>query len=192
VPFDLPTPLPFGLEAFRPRLAQLARYAAVSVVANATTLTVLGILVGIVNFDAGWSNIIATAVATIPSFELNRRWVWGKQGQRSMSAEVVPFWVWAFLELAISSFTVHLMGEHATAAGWSRSLRTLVLEATTIGTTGALWAVQFVLFDRVLFRHRGGALPVAPGVGGEVAAVAGARADGADADDAGDAVVSAW
>lgn len=148
----------------------MLRYSAVSVVANATTLTVLGILVGVINFDAGWSNVIATAVATIPSFELNRRWVWGKEGQRSMAREVIPFWVWAFLELAISSFAVHLVGEYATIAGWSHSLRTTAVEFTTIGTTGTLWLVQFVLFDRVLFRDRGEDA-------GEVLAGAGAGAE---------------
>jgi putative flippase GtrA len=141
-------------QRWRPRLAQIARYAAVSVVANVTTITVLGVLVGIVDFDAGWSNVIATAVATVPSFELNRRWVWGRSGQASMLTEVAPFWVWAFFELAISSLAVHLMGDHATTAGWSRAARTLAVEVTTIGTTGLLWLVQFVLFDRVLFKSR--------------------------------------
>jgi putative flippase GtrA len=135
-------------------VAKLARYMGASVVANATTLTVLGVLVGVLDFDAGWSNVIATAVATIPSFELNRRWVWHRDGRSSWGREVIPFWVWAFLELGISSLAVHLMGLHATAAGWSRPVRTGALEATTIGTTGALWIVQFFLFDRVLFRRR--------------------------------------
>jgi putative flippase GtrA len=130
------------------------------VVANLTTVTVLGILVGIINFDAGWSNVIATAVATIPAFELNRRWVWARDGKASMGAEVVPFWLWAFFELGVSSLAVHLMGIHATHQGWSRGMRTVVLEVTSIGTTGMLWAVQFVLFDRVLFRRRRQAQPV--------------------------------
>jgi putative flippase GtrA len=138
-------------QRLRRRVAQYARYAAVSVIANATTLTVLGVLVGVVRFDAGWSNVIATGVATIPSFELNRRWVWGKRGQRSMAAEVAPFWIWAFFELAVSSLLVHFMADHATAADWSRSVRTVAVEATSIGTTGALWVIQFFLFDRVLF-----------------------------------------
>lgn len=161
------------LDRWKPRIAQFSRYAATSVIANLTTITVLGILVGLVNFDAGWSNVIATAVATIPSFELNRRWVWGKRSQRSMTKEVLPFWVWAFLELAISSLVVHFVGVHATAVGWSRPVRTFAVEVATVGTTGVLWVVQFVLFDRVLFRTKPEAEPTPAPVG------AGADAHGA-------------
>lgn len=141
-------------QRWKPRLAKYVRYVATSAVANATTITVLAILVGLVNFDAGWSNVIATGVATIPSFELNRRWVWRQQGRRSLAKEVVPFWIWAFLELGISSVTVHLVGDYASAHAWARSIRTFSVEVTSIGTTGTLWLIQFVLFDRVLFRQR--------------------------------------
>ncbi len=144
-----------------PRLVKLWRYTATSIVANLTTISVLGFMVGLVHFDAGWSNVIATATATLPAFELNRRWVWGRDGRSSVGAEMLPFWIWAFAELAISSFAVHLMGEHATSARWSTSLRTVVVEATSIGTTGCLWVLQFFLFDRVLFRQRRPAAEVA-------------------------------
>jgi putative flippase GtrA len=146
--------LPAFLEPHRRRILQWIRYAAVSVVANLTTVTVLGVLVGVVDFAAGWSNVVATAVATIPSFELNRRWVWSERGRSSLTGEVIPFWIWAFAELGLSSLAVHLMGQYATAAGWDRPLRTFVLEVTTIATTGLLWIVQFFLFDRVLFARR--------------------------------------
>lgn len=149
-----------ALARHRLRLLQLWRYVATSVVANLTTITVLGLLVGVVRFDAGWSNVIATAAATIPAFELNRRWVWAKQGRASVGREMLPFWAWAFFELAISSLAVHLMGEHATAAGWSRPLRTLVLEVTSIGTTGCLWVIQFFVFERWLFKTRSSAVDI--------------------------------
>jgi hypothetical protein len=63
----------------RARLAKLLRYAAVSAISTATSLTVLGLLVGLLNAPAGWANVAATAIGTVPSFELNRRWVWLKR-----------------------------------------------------------------------------------------------------------------
>ena len=59
----------------RARVGKLLRYAAVSAVSTATSLTVLALLVGVVNAPAGWANVAATAIGTVPSFELNRRWV---------------------------------------------------------------------------------------------------------------------
>ena len=38
----------------------------------------LTLLVGTDAVTAGWANVIATGVGTVPSFELNRRWVWGR------------------------------------------------------------------------------------------------------------------
>ena len=59
-------------------------------------MTVLGVLVTATAMPAGLANVIATAVGTVPSFELNRRWVWRKTGKRSLRGEVGPFWVLSF------------------------------------------------------------------------------------------------
>src|SRR2546426_1424569 len=92
----------------RARLARLLRYAAVSAISTATSLTVLGVLVGLANAPAGWANVAATAIGTVPSFELNRRWVWLKRGARSIWGEVVPFATLALAGLVLSTVTVHL------------------------------------------------------------------------------------
>ena len=39
---------------------------------------------------AGWANVVATAAGTVPSFELNRRWVWNKTGRRSFARRDRP------------------------------------------------------------------------------------------------------
>ena len=91
--------------------AKLVRYATVSVIATAVSLTVLGVLVGRRVVSAGWANAIATAVGTVPSLELNRRWVWHANGRRSMPAEVSEAAAWA------------------SASGLGTGARTLVAEA---------------------------------------------------------------
>ena len=136
------------------RLRQLLRYGAVSIVATSVSLTVLGVLVGTGWLTAGWANIVATAVGTVPSFELNRRWVWGKTGQRSVLSEVAPFCVLSFSGLALSTVTVRLAYAWATSTGLSNSARTLAVEMANVAAFGSLWIVQFLLLDRVLFRHR--------------------------------------
>ena len=63
------------------RLRQWLRYGTVSIVATVTSLTVLGVLVAPrARCLRASANVIATAVGTVPSFELNRRWVWRKTG----------------------------------------------------------------------------------------------------------------
>src|ERR1700689_5691436 len=135
------------------RVGKLLRYASVSAVSTATGLTVLGLSVGLLGAPAGWANVAATAVGTVPSFELNRRWVWGRAGRRSVKAEVAPFVALSFVGLALSTLAVHVAGAWADSRGWSSPARTMLVMATNLSTYGSLWVFQFVLLDRVLFRR---------------------------------------
>jgi putative flippase GtrA len=133
------------------RVAQLLRYSAVSGVSTATSLSILGVLVGLFGVDAVLANVVATAVGTVPSFELNRRWVWGDRTERSVLRQVAPFCTLSFAGLVLSTFAVRVVS--ARTIDWSRGWRTLAVEAANVTAYGALWVVQFVLLDRVLFHH---------------------------------------
>ena len=136
------------------RLAQLVRYGAVSAIATATSLIVLGALVATRVLTPGWANVVATAVGTIPSFELNRRWVWHRQGARSVSAEVVPFCLLSAAGLAISTAAVAATGRWADQAALATTFRTLVIQGANLAAFGSLWLAQFVILDRLLFADR--------------------------------------
>lgn len=140
------------------------RYAAVSAISTMLSLTILGVLVATGATTAGWANVIATGVGTIPSFELNRRWVWGKRGRRSLWAEIGPYSALAFAGLALSTLAVSTATRWASASG----VRTLVAEGANVSTFGTLWVLQYAIADRVLFRSRVGAPPA--GDGGRVGA----------------------
>jgi putative flippase GtrA len=142
-------------------VGRLLRYAAVSAIATSLSLTILGVLVASGTTSAGWANMIATGVGTVPSFELNRRWVWGKSGRRSVRAEIGPFCALSFSGLALSTLTVSVASRWATASGLSVGGRTLVAEAANVATFGTLWLAQYALLDRVLFRPHDAA-PVEP------------------------------
>ncbi len=139
------------------RFAQLLRYSTVSGISTVTSLTVLGVLVGLCGVDAVLANVVATAVGTVPSFELNRRWVWFDQSQRSVLRQVTPFCTLSFAGLVLSTLTVRAVS--ARTIDLSRGWHTLAVEAANAAAYGALWVVQFVLLDRVLFRHRGPGVP---------------------------------
>ena len=133
-------------------LVKLVRYAGVSAISTVVSLAVLGGLVATATMSPAWANVVATVVGTVPSFELNRRWVWDRHGSRSIWREVAPFTALSMLSLALSTLAV------AATAGWVDGLhagltvRTAVAEAAHVGTFGLLWAVQYVLLDRILFR----------------------------------------
>jgi putative flippase GtrA len=148
-------------------MRKLLRYCATSFVSTAVSLTILGVLVATGATTAGWANVIATAAGTVPSFELNRRWVWGKSGRRSLAAEIGPFCALSFSGLALSTVAVSAASRWATGAGLGVGARTLVAEAANVATFGSLWVAQFVILDRILFRTRPAVLAAVTDVGSE-------------------------
>lgn len=136
------------------RLRQLVRYGAVSLIATATSLLVLGVLVSTRVLAPGWANVVATAVGTVPSFELNRRWVWGRHGAASTRREVLPFVALSAAGLIVSTVAVSAAGWWTEAAGLTGAARTVAIQLASVAAFGSLWLVQFVVLDRFLFADR--------------------------------------
>jgi putative flippase GtrA len=135
-------------------VAQLLRYSAVSAVSTSISLTILGVLVATRSVSAGWANVIATSVATVPSFELNRRWVWARKGPRSIHREAVPYFALTFTGLGLSTLLVSMAAGAASAHHTSDAVRTMVALGANLVGFGTVWVAQYVILDKVLFRHR--------------------------------------
>jgi len=139
----------------RPGLVgRLARCLTVSGITTVISVTILGVATSVFGVGAMLANVIATSVATVPSYSLNRRWTWGKRDRSDPWREMLPFWVLSFTGLALSTVTVGLVDS------WARQLRlapmfhTGAILAGHLSGFGLLWVAQFVLLDRVLFAPR--------------------------------------
>lgn len=119
------------------------KYSMVSVVAVACSQVVLITC----SAGLGWrpvpSNVLAVTVSSIPSYLLNRAWVWGRRGSHSILREVVPFWVFAFVGLGFSTLLVVI------AARWSEA--TAVVSLANLTAFGILWVAKYLVLDQVLF-----------------------------------------
>jgi putative flippase GtrA len=135
------------------RIRQWIRYAAVSGISTGISQCVLAALVATRATSAVKANIIATMVGTIPSFEFNRRWVWGKTGRRSMATEVVPFAAISATGLALSTLAVAVASGWAQAVALDNTWRTLAVQGANLAAFGLVWIAQFFLLDKVLFRR---------------------------------------
>ncbi len=133
---------------------KLMRYSVVSVISVAVSTIVLLFCSGIIGWTAVVSNTVATGVATIPSYELNRRWAWGKSGRGHLWKEAVPFWVLSFVGWGFSTLCVHYAESFAKSHHYSHLVRTGMVGITSIAAFGILWIVKFVIFNKVLFAHR--------------------------------------
>ena len=56
------------------------------------------------------ATVLANCIATIPAYNLNRRWTWGKSGRSHLMKEVVPFWAMSALGI-VGSFLFSLVAK---------------------------------------------------------------------------------
>lgn len=129
--------------ADRPVVRKLGRYAAASVVGVATGQALLYLCYSVLGWDAVVANVVSVAVSSIPAYLVNRYWVWQKRGRNSLRAEVIPFWLMAFLGLLLSSVLVAVVEGRTDSA--------LALGLASLSGFGVLWAAKFMVLERVLF-----------------------------------------
>ncbi|HEV3187215.1 MAG TPA: GtrA family protein [Acidimicrobiales bacterium] len=144
-----------------PGFAKLCRYGTISVVSTVISLSGLFIFYRILSLSAGWSNIWATVIATIPYYYLNRMWVFKRRGRSHLTREVIPFWVIAFGSLILSTLAVRFAGHEARSIA-SKTTRAGILVMANFMTYGILWLLKFFVFNKLLFRSRVSEMPTDP------------------------------
>jgi hypothetical protein len=101
-----------------------------------------------------WANLSQAAVATIPSYQLNRKWAWGRSGKGHLWKEAIPFWALSFIGLGFSEVTAIVSGNYASSHHWTHSGKSLLVAAVVLATYGVLWVGKFIVFNKVLFADR--------------------------------------
>ena len=134
------------------KLLKYSAVSAISVVIGETCLVIFQLVLGM---SPGWANLAAAAVATFPSYELNRTWAWGKSDKSHLWKEVVPFWALAFVGLALSEVTAIGAGNYADHRHWTHNGRGLLVAVVVLATYGVLWIGKFVIINKLLFVHHG-------------------------------------
>jgi putative flippase GtrA len=144
-----------------PEGRKMFRYSMASVVSVVVSVGLLVVFDGVFRWSAVVSSTAATAIATLPSYELNRKWAWGKSGRGHLWREVVPFWVLAFIGWAFSTYSVKVTEGSLEHSSLGHLTRTGIIAVVYIGAFGVLWIVKFIIFNKVLFADRPEELPPA-------------------------------
>jgi len=140
---------------------KLFRYSMASVVAVIVGQVCIVVFVGVLNLDAVLANTMATAIAAVPSYEMNRKWAWGKSGRGHLWREVAPFWGLAFLGWVVSTICVYFMQKYANHHHFSHISKTFWVDFVNLAAFGVLWIGKFIIFNKVLFAHHPEDLPPA-------------------------------
>jgi putative flippase GtrA len=129
---------------------KIFRYTMVSVISTAVSAIVIVLVYGVGHL---WtevpSTIFGNAVATFPSYWLNRKWAWGKHGRSHFMKEVLPFWVMAALGIAFSIVGASLarkVGLHYKLGHLEQTVLVLVANFLSFAV---FWVVKLLVFNRL-------------------------------------------
>jgi putative flippase GtrA len=96
-------------------------------------------------------NVIATAIATVPAYWLNRTWTWGKRGKSHPWKELAPFWIIAFIGLVLSTIAVGVAAHNADHISQSHVMRKVIVQLANLVTYGFIWIGRYFVFNRFMF-----------------------------------------
>jgi putative flippase GtrA len=129
------------------------RYAAVSAIAILVSQATTAIFYGLLRFSERNAQLVSFVASTIPSYYLNRMWVWGKGGKSHFWKEIFPFWALGIVQLILSLLFIAWSQDKIKENYESHLIRTLGLMFSMLFIYGVMWIGKYVFFNKVLFKH---------------------------------------
>ncbi|MHB1517749.1 MAG: GtrA family protein [Acidimicrobiales bacterium] len=137
-----------------PEAKRLFRYTMVSVISTAVSFGVLALVFGVLHlWDEVASTVFANAVATIPSYYLNRAWAWGKTGRSHLVREIVPFWVMSAAGIVVSMGGAAVAHRIGVTYHLAHVEQTMVVLTANLASFGLFWVLKYFLYNRLFHVH---------------------------------------
>ncbi len=133
-----------------PEGLKLIRYTTVSIISALTSLVILTFVYGVLRlWSEVFSTLFANVMAGIPSYFLNRQWVWKKGGRSHLWREVLPFWVMSLTGIGFALFTASWAHNFADEHHLQHLARTVLVVGANVGAFGLLWVLKFLILNRL-------------------------------------------
>jgi putative flippase GtrA len=131
---------------------KLLRYFTGSVVATVCSEVVFVVLYGLLDLGTTWSSVLSWLAGAIPNFWLNRNWAWQRTGRPSLRREVLPYAAIIVTTLVLATVLTHLAEVWLRHEGVSSSVRIALVAGVFLGTYVVVFALRFVLLERLFGR----------------------------------------
>lgn len=129
---------------------KLIRFTSVSVISTVISQVAIIVLYGFRIIDAQIGATVAgNLIASFPSYNLNRRWAWGKTGRSHWRKEVMPFWSMALLGSAFSIIGAAFVKSYTHSHHVSHGIVTILLAAANLASFGIFWVLKLLVFNKI-------------------------------------------
>jgi putative flippase GtrA len=96
-----------------------------------------------------WSTLAGNLVASVPAYQHNRRWTWGKRGKSHLRKEVAPFWMLTFLGIGVSQLGALFARHEVRAHHWSHLVNTGLVAFANLVSFAIFWVLKLIVFNRI-------------------------------------------
>ena len=124
---------------------KLMRFTMVSVISTAVSFFTLFIVFGLLK----WSQVPATIFANVPSYNLNRKWAWGKGGRSHLMKEIIPFWTMSAVGIAVSIVGAQVARHISVKHHLPHFEQTVIVLAANVASFAIFWVLKLLLFNRL-------------------------------------------
>lgn len=100
-----------------------------------------------------WSTLAGNLIGTLPAYNLNRRWTWGKRGRSHFRREIMPFWTMSMMGIAFSQLGAWWAKHEVHSHSWSHLFNTGLVTATNLGCFAVFWVLKLIVFNRIFQVH---------------------------------------
>ena len=129
---------------------KLIRFTAVSVISTGVSFVTLFLVFGVFKvWSQVPSTVFANAVATIPSYNLNRKWAWGKGGRSHLMKEILPFWSMSAVGIAVSVVGAQAARHVSVKHHLPHLEQTIIVLVANVLSFAIFWVLKLLLFNRL-------------------------------------------
>jgi putative flippase GtrA len=96
-----------------------------------------------------WATLVGNLVASVPAYQLNRRWTWGKRGKSHVRKEVLPFWTLTFLGIGVSQLGALWARHEVRTHHWSHLINTGLVAFANLASFAIFWVLKLMVFNRI-------------------------------------------
>jgi len=133
-----------------PEGIKLLRYTTVSAISALTSIVILSVVYGVLRL---WSEVpsvlFSNVMAGIPSYILNRRWVWAKSGRSHFRKEILPFWVMSLTGIGFALVSASMAHNFAQTHHLHHLARTVLVVGANVMAFAIVWLLKFLVLNRL-------------------------------------------
>lgn len=149
----VPLPLPVRRLA-ADHSVRITKYVLGSVIAGVITVVTFVATFGPGLLGSKGAALTASAVGAVANYFLNRHWAWGRRGPAQLRGEVIPYAATVIVTAVAATIVTSTVNGMVLDITADRGIRTAVNAVAFVSTYAALFALKYVVFDRLFADRR--------------------------------------